>query len=151
MDPDDGSFVAECFWPGVREEDVEALDGRIAACLADGVRYRGSILIPEDEVVLCQFDGAPGDVRRVALSAGVPYERLLATRAATVSRTSPLSLRVTTPKREAPPMLLWIIVLLLIIFAIGGGVAVNSFLWLLLIVALVVAVLALASGRRSAL
>jgi len=40
-------------------------------------------------------------------------------------------------------------VLLLIIFAIGGGVAVSNFLWLLLIVALVVAVFAMMSGRRA--
>ena len=39
--------------------------------------------------------------------------------------------------------LLWVLVLLLVIFAIFGGVAVNSLLWLVLIVALVVAVLAL--------
>jgi hypothetical protein len=37
----------------------------------------------------------------------------------------------------------------LIIFAIGGGVAVNSLLWLLLVVALVVAVVAMMSGRRA--
>jgi len=39
----------------------------------------------------------------------------------------------------------------LIIFAIGGGVAVSNLLWLLLIVALVVAIFAMMSGRRGAL
>ena len=39
--------------------------------------------------------------------------------------------------------LLWILVIVLVIFAIFGGVAINSLLWLVLIVALVVAVLAL--------
>jgi hypothetical protein len=39
--------------------------------------------------------------------------------------------------------LLWLLVILLIIFAIVGGVAISNFLWLILIVALVVAVLAL--------
>ncbi|HEY6152016.1 MAG TPA: hypothetical protein VIW19_15985 [Gaiellaceae bacterium] len=39
--------------------------------------------------------------------------------------------------------LLWLLVILLIIFAIVGGVAISNFLWLVLIVALVVAVLAL--------
>lgn len=76
------SFVAECYWPDVREEDVRALDQRIAASLADDVRYLGSVLIREDEVVLCQFEGAADAIRRVAKRAGVPYERLLA---ATVS------------------------------------------------------------------
>jgi hypothetical protein len=39
--------------------------------------------------------------------------------------------------------ILWLLVILLVIFAIIGGVAINNFLWLVLIVALVVAVLAL--------
>jgi hypothetical protein len=39
--------------------------------------------------------------------------------------------------------LLWLLVILLVIFAIIGGVAISNFLWLVLIIALVVAVLAL--------
>jgi len=39
--------------------------------------------------------------------------------------------------------LLWLLVILLIIFAVVGGVAISNFLWLILIVALVIAVLAL--------
>lgn len=46
-------------------------------------------------------------------------------------------------------MLLWLLVIALIIFAVAGGAALNSFLWLLLIVALVVAVFALVSGRTA--
>jgi hypothetical protein len=38
--------------------------------------------------------------------------------------------------------LLWLLVILLVIFAIVGGVAINNFLWLVLIIALVVALLA---------
>jgi len=34
-------------------------------------------------------------------------------------------------------------VILLVIFAIAGGVAINNFLWLVLVIALVVAVLAM--------
>lgn len=73
------SFVAECFWPDVHEEDVRRLDERICACIArgTGVRYLGSILIREDEVVLCQFEGPAGAVREVAQQAQVPFERLL--------------------------------------------------------------------------
>ncbi len=52
---------------------------RIAASLADGVRYLGSVLIREDEVVLCHFEGTADAIRRVAERAQVPYERLLAT------------------------------------------------------------------------
>ena len=39
-------------------------------------------------------------------------------------------------------MWLWILVILLVIFAIVGAFAISNFLWLVLIVALVVAVLA---------
>ena len=79
------SFVAECFWPGVTESEVQALDARASAAvaeLADGgtpVRYLGSILMREDEVVLCQFDGAADAVRRVCELARIPFERILET------------------------------------------------------------------------
>jgi hypothetical protein len=39
--------------------------------------------------------------------------------------------------------LLWLLVILLVIFAIAGGVAINNFLWLVLVIALVVAILAM--------
>ena len=44
--------------------------------------------------------------------------------------------------------LLGVIVLILVILAIGGGLAVNSLVWLLFVVALIVAAFALMSGRR---
>jgi hypothetical protein len=40
--------------------------------------------------------------------------------------------------------LLWLLVLLLIIFAVVGGVAVSNWLWVILIVALVLALVAYA-------
>ena len=76
------SFVAECYWPDVHEEEVLELDQRILASLSEDVRYLGSVLIREDEVVLCHFEGTAEAIRRVAEQAHVPYERLLA---ATVS------------------------------------------------------------------
>ena len=39
--------------------------------------------------------------------------------------------------------LLWLLVILLVLFAVIGGVAINNFLWLVLVIALVVAVLAM--------
>ena len=39
--------------------------------------------------------------------------------------------------------LLWLLVILLVLFAIVGGVAINNFIWLVLVIALVVAVLAM--------
>ena len=45
--------------------------------------------------------------------------------------------------------LLWILVLALVILAITGGIALSKFLWLVLIIALIVAVVAMLSGRRT--
>jgi hypothetical protein len=45
--------------------------------------------------------------------------------------------------------LLWVLVVLLLIFAITGGVAISKFLWLVLVLALIVALIAFASGRRT--
>jgi hypothetical protein len=78
------SFVAECFWPDVHISDLEALDKRVAAATAEltrerrCVRYLGSILLSEDEVVLCQFEGPAETVREAAERARVPFERILA-------------------------------------------------------------------------
>ena len=46
---------------------------------ARGVRYLGSILLREDEVVLCQFEGTASGVRKVVECAEVPFERILET------------------------------------------------------------------------
>lgn len=73
-----GGFVAECYWPDVSEHAVRAVDERIAACAAAlDVRYLGSILLREDEVVLCQFEGTADAVREVVARAEVPFERIL--------------------------------------------------------------------------
>jgi len=82
MAPESETFVAECFWPGVSEADVEALERRVRAATEgddDAVRYLGSILMRDDEVVLCQFEGEADAVRRTAERAGVPFERILET------------------------------------------------------------------------
>ena len=76
-------FVAECLWPDVHEDDLRALDARAAEqselLTAGGgsVRYLGSLLMREDEVVLCLFRGDPDDVRRVAEAARIPCDRIL--------------------------------------------------------------------------
>ena len=78
-------FVAECMWPDVHETDLQALDQRAAeqaeSSAAGGlpVRYVGSILMREDEVVLCIFQGELEAVRSVAKAAEIPYERILET------------------------------------------------------------------------
>lgn len=83
MDGKAEGFVAECFWPNVQAADLVALDRRVeqAACelaVGNGFRYLGSILLREDEVVLCQFEGRPETVRTIAARAQIPFERILA-------------------------------------------------------------------------
>jgi len=82
---DESTYVAECFWPGVTEVDLGALDRRATASAAeasragDSVRYLGSILIRVDEVVLCRFEGGADAVRLVAERAAIPYDRIVET------------------------------------------------------------------------
>jgi uncharacterized NAD(P)/FAD-binding protein YdhS len=75
------SFVAECFWPGVRGIDLHALDRRAAATAAEagGVVYLGSILMRDDEVVLCHFRGPAEAVALAARRAEIPFSRILET------------------------------------------------------------------------
>ena len=79
------SFAAECFWSGVTDQDVRALDERIRAAVSEvasaghALRYSGSLLMPTDEVVLCLFDGAEELVRLAAQRAGVPFDRIVPT------------------------------------------------------------------------
>jgi hypothetical protein len=76
-------YIVECLWPGVVASDLRALDQRAASTVAalarDGetVRYLGSLLMPEDEVVLCSFEGSPDTVRRTAHRAEIPFDRIL--------------------------------------------------------------------------
>jgi hypothetical protein len=76
-------FIAECFWVGVKRKDISALDRRIDGCVVamahdgESVRYLGSMLMPEDEVVLCFFEGSAATVRQAAERAKIPFERIL--------------------------------------------------------------------------
>ena len=76
-------YLAECFWPGVDEAAVDALDARAGASVdllsrrGETVSYLGSILMREDEVVLCLFEGTEEAVRRAAARAEIPFERIL--------------------------------------------------------------------------
>jgi|1185.fasta_scaffold42360_2 hypothetical protein len=76
------TFIAECFWPNVHEADLAELDRRVerTAAALNTVRYLGSILLREDEVVLCEFEGAAVNVREVARLADIPFERIIAAR-----------------------------------------------------------------------
>jgi hypothetical protein len=77
------TFAAECYWPGVGQDDLSELDRRVHDCVGQlagegrAVRYLGAMLMVEDEVVLCLFEGSLEDVRRAAEDAAIPFERIL--------------------------------------------------------------------------
>ena len=79
------SFVAECFWVGVTDDDLRRIDERAAAAVegldpaANNVRYLGSVLMREDEVVLCFFEGTAEGVCHAAQDAAIPFERIVET------------------------------------------------------------------------
>ena len=76
--------MAECFWPGVTEQQLADAGAR-ARREADAsgsssapVRYTGSILVPADEIALCFFEAASIDaVTDLNRRAAIPFERIL--------------------------------------------------------------------------
>jgi hypothetical protein len=88
-----GQYLAECFWPGVSQGELDGLDARAreSAATTSGtsieVRYLGSMLMPEVEVVFCFFDGPSADaVRAVAERAEIPYARIVRSRRVAAAR-----------------------------------------------------------------
>jgi hypothetical protein len=72
--------VAECLLPGITPAIASALGDSVNAELARSrspVSFVGSLLMPEDEVLLCLFAGPLADVRAVSERAGLPFERIL--------------------------------------------------------------------------
>jgi hypothetical protein len=72
--------IAECLLPGVTPTIAEELGERLRSELARSrspVSFVGSLLMPEDEVLLCLFAGPFAEVRTVSERAGLPFERIL--------------------------------------------------------------------------
>lgn len=72
--------MAECLLPGVTPAIAEALGDRVMAELARSgspVAFIGSLLMPEDEVLLCLFAGPLAEVRAISERAELPFERIL--------------------------------------------------------------------------
>jgi hypothetical protein len=78
-------YSAKCYWPAVTAGELEEAADRALALIAlmpSGWRpvYRGSLLFPGDEIVLCLFEaGSPTAVRRASDGAGIPCERVMDT------------------------------------------------------------------------
>lgn len=79
--PGTGWQVAECLLPGLTQATAERLAQRVQAEMGGpapaGVRFLGSLLMPEDEVLLCLFCGPPGEVRAVIDRAALPADRIV--------------------------------------------------------------------------
>lgn len=75
--------MAECFWPGVRDEELHDLDRRVTRTTSElaeeggSVSYLGRLRVTDDEVVLFLFEGSIGSVQRVTESVGIRAERIL--------------------------------------------------------------------------
>ena len=80
--PEPQWHVAECLLPGLSRATAEALSRHVRQEIAGPpgtqVTYLGSLLMPEDEVLLCLFAGPAAEVREVSERAGLPFERILA-------------------------------------------------------------------------
>jgi hypothetical protein len=76
-------YMAECFWPDVREAAVEQAAERIQQIAAEmtsaGIRVEltGTILVPGDEVVFYLFSGAADAICEVCERVQVPFERVV--------------------------------------------------------------------------
>jgi Protein of unknown function (DUF4242) len=75
------TYLVECYWPGVDElrlgEVVERLMVASPGQRGD-VGWVSSVLIPEDEIVLCLATGPSAEaIRATAQRAGLPAERVV--------------------------------------------------------------------------
>jgi hypothetical protein len=83
QEPPEPTYIAECFWPDVREEAVEEAAGRIREIATEltragtAVELTGTILVPDDEVVFYLFTGSGDAVREVCERVQVPFERVV--------------------------------------------------------------------------
>jgi hypothetical protein len=78
-----GTFVVECYWPEISEEQVRETLSRLAPSpdrgdSADAVHSFGCILVPSDGMALFLFRGASQDVvRDRSETAEVPFDRIV--------------------------------------------------------------------------
>ena len=74
-------YTAKCYWPGINADQLDRFaSARLARRSAESgsIVYRGAILFPEDDLVLCLFDASSrAAVKQAAERAGVPCERII--------------------------------------------------------------------------
>lgn len=79
-------YAAKCFWPGVTLAELNEAshrarrDAGASRARASTPVYLGSVLFPDDELVLCLFDASSrASVQRASDRAGLPCERVMDT------------------------------------------------------------------------
>jgi hypothetical protein len=74
-------YTAKCYWPGISAVDFDRVASRRLAATAKAVEdafYRGAILFPGDDLVLCLFEASSrAAVKQAAERARVPCERVI--------------------------------------------------------------------------
>jgi hypothetical protein len=71
-------FLVERYWPGVTADDVGELNARLDAFSGAAATFAGSILVPEDEVVLFEFRAVDADaVLALCRLAGARCDRIV--------------------------------------------------------------------------
>jgi hypothetical protein len=76
-------YAAKCFWPGVTLGEVDEASARArrgTGRMPGKTVYLGSVLFPDDELVLCLYEAASRSaVQRASDRAGLPCERVMET------------------------------------------------------------------------
>ena len=77
-------YAAKCYWPQVTAREVELAAGKairgaeVASRTGAPVGYVGSMLFPDDDLVLCLFESSSATaVNQANDRAGIPCERLM--------------------------------------------------------------------------
>ena len=79
-------YLAECYWPGVTEDELERASRRVREAAAEltragtAVGLRSSWLVAHDEVAFLLFEAVSADaVREASERARLPFERIVQT------------------------------------------------------------------------
>jgi hypothetical protein len=76
-------YTAKCYWPGITATEFArrgafGLSRASGALGGEGAAYRGSLLLPQDDLVLCLIEGPTlHEVRSMTSRAGLPCERIM--------------------------------------------------------------------------
>jgi flavin-binding protein dodecin len=80
-------YLVECYWPGVNEAAIQDAIERARANSGDDVSWLHSVLVIEDEIVLCLVEGPSAEaIYDVTQRAGFPAERVTASIHLTIGR-----------------------------------------------------------------